>query len=156
MKVFCHCLTLLLLLSACSHLKYAEIPEYKLSKSGPFIVSESPELWRFFARDFKAQKSSVDFFVKNTDASSKSLYLNKAVLDVNGEITPVSCHPMQQGPAELRLEPSEQGRVQCDLDVHPTPGNHLAERDTVLKVEIPEENGPTLSVERLVRIEEFQ
>lgn len=146
-----------LVLSCCTHLKFPEIPEYKLSKSGPFILSESPELWKFYERSFSTQnKKDVEFLVKNISSEAKALYISKATIDINGERTPLPCQQEPKVEGDLKVASQGTVRIQCQLNIQPTPGNHLGQKDSIVKLEIPYEGGTNLVLERLYRIEEFQ
>lgn len=149
-------LTTALLVAGCLHIKNPKISEYKLSKFGPFIISEFPELQKRFNRNVPAHESSVEFLVKNSAATPKTLLLRKATLDINGEKTPLTCKQIFQGDVDLPIAAQEMTRIHCDLKIQPTLANELGQKDSIVKIEIPSDAGTTIVIERLFHVEEFQ
>lgn len=146
------------ILGGCTHLKYSEIPEYRLSKAGPFLVSESPELWRFYQRSVFAKKDRlIQFLVKNTDSKDQVLLLPKAMVVAGMEKTPLQCEDVKSEQSQnIRLKNDQMAHVVCLIDLTPTDKNQLALKDSIIKIDIPTESGSLLSLERMYRIEEFQ
>lgn len=146
------------ILGGCTHLKYSEIPEYRLSKAGPFLVSESPELWRFYQRSVFAKKDHViQFLVKNTENKDQVLLLPKATVMAGMERTSLQCEDVKFKQSQnILLKNDQMAHIVCVIDLTPTDKNQLALKDSIIKIDIPTESGALLSLERMYRIEEFQ
>lgn len=144
-----------LLLSGCMHIKYPEIPEYKLRKTGPFLVSESPNLWRFFESHSSDGPLEVQVLIKNADSKEHLLHIEQASLVANKQRTPADCKDINGSRTSLALKSDEMVRVTCRIDIKATPENQVGNRDSIVVLEIPSDEG-VVSTERLFRIEEFQ
>ncbi|WP_413557665.1 hypothetical protein [Bdellovibrio sp. HCB209] len=147
-----------LLAVGCSHLKYAEIPEYKINKLGPFIVSESPELWRFYERNYgKDSERNVQFLVSNADSREHSLQLDKARIIANQEVLTVKCEDVaSKESGSKKLSAGVAIKVKCPLNLSPNSANQLGMRDTIVRLEVPTDGKEVVALERIYRIEQFQ
>ncbi|MFV3408515.1 hypothetical protein ACNH6C_07895 [Bdellovibrio bacteriovorus] len=142
--------------AGCSQMQYMEVPEYKITKNGPFILSESPELWKVFDRSLSKTERRLNFLITNKDSKPHSLFLNQASLTINMEKKAISCQNIARPMNVLVMEQDQVSQIQCKLEISPNKENQLANRDSLVKLEIPTDSGVTVAIERIFRIEEFR
>ncbi|AHZ83465.1 hypothetical protein Bb109J_c2855 [Bdellovibrio bacteriovorus] len=140
----------------CSHMQYREVPEYKITKMGPFILSESPELWKVFDRSLSKTERRLNFLIVNKDSGTHKLLLDQAVLTINLEKKSIFCENFASSKAAVVLRQDQTFQVQCKIDVIPNSENQLVNKDSLAKLEIPTDSGLAVSIERVFRIEEFK
>lgn len=154
MKILVTILSIVFLFG-CTHLKFPEIPEYKIDRSQNFVISQSPELWRFFARDYRFKERKVDLILRNISKEDQVLAITQARVQANQSNVPLECTKIGGEKADIPLKPGESARVICPVVLQPDEKNQLGTKDTIAKILIP--NGKqTLGIEMLFRIEEFQ
>lgn len=143
-------------LMGCFHLQPMEVPEYKISKSGPFIVSESPELWKVFERSLPKEERRLTFLITNLDSKTHKLLLENATLTIYLEEKSVFCESMASREVGVVLSQNQVAQINCKLDVVPNSVNQLATKDSLSKLEIPTDAGAVIVVERVLRFEDFK
>lgn len=144
-------------LSCCATSPFHEIPEYRLVKSGPFLVSESPAIWNFFEdkRLLKNGVLKIDAFIKNSEKTSATLKLRESTFSANGKVESADCGSQTGVVDNLELKPDAMVRIMCSLVLRPTSENQLGSKDTILQIRLPSDKGD-IQLERLVRIEDFK
>lgn len=145
------------LVLGCVQFRYTEIPEYRLTQSGPFIVSESPELWRFFELSAdKTQPKSVNFLVANSSSKEAVLFLDKALIRIHQEQKSLSCSSTTDKKSSLVLKPDGIVQIHCQLEIVPNDLNKLGFKDSIAYISVPSDAGSAVTIERRFRIEEFR
>lgn len=139
-----------------ARVNYPEFPEYKIFKSGSFIVSESPEFWHFYTRPWRKSKEiTAEFLAQNYTATSASVYLKQAKILINLETSPIACQTNEGSADTMAIAPEARVRIKCTLEIVPNEKNQLRLKDTIAVVEVPTDS-ETIKIERLLRIEEFE
>jgi hypothetical protein len=145
--------------AGCMSKKYRdeELTGYTIFKSGPFILSDSPELWKFLhSRRTGEVAKSFELFVSNADIKDHSLELEKATMSIDKEIRPLKCQiPTMGNNLSYRLEPAKVIKLICNMDIPTTDLNGLRDKDAYIRFDIPTD-GKVISFERLYRIEDFK
>ncbi|WP_413575032.1 hypothetical protein ACLVWU_12295 [Bdellovibrio sp. HCB290] len=135
-------------------MRISEIGEYKIIKKGPFIVSDSPELWKFLKSRGNIDKKKIQIIISNGEPTQRTLYLDKVVATINQEKVGLKCRtPDAEGSVVLQY--GKVVGVTCNMDLVPNSKNQLGLKDTFVSIEVPNDSKENVVIERLYRIEDF-
>ena len=150
-------LLIVLVLPACTQLLIAEAPEYKLTKSDAFIISESPQLWKFGRSLYYRPGRSLEFLVQNSEALEQTILLDKAVAAAGDEIDSIPCvNAGSPNGVHISLTKDQIAKIQCIVSLVPNEKNKLAMKDSIVRIQIPTQTDAKISIEHMFRIEDFQ
>ncbi|QDK46063.1 hypothetical protein DOM22_13300 [Bdellovibrio sp. ZAP7] len=145
------------LLAGCTTKKinYSDVGEYKIVSRGPFIISDSPELWKFLrSRGGERDKKTIQVLISNGEKADHSIQLDKVIATINDERLSLRCRtPESEGTVVLKYR--KVIKMSCEMNLSPNEKNKLGLKDTFVSIEVPNDTKNHIVFERLYRIEDF-